>query len=84
MNRSALMETVAAEHLSRFGAADYTVFGALLVVSMGIGLYFGFFTKSEQTAEEYLHGGHKMQTMPIAISLVARFATDYFLLFKFN
>lgn len=56
-----------------FYAIDYVVFGALLTVSMAIGIYFGYFSKSEQTTEEYLLGGRKMKTIPIAISLIARY-----------
>lgn len=56
-----------------FTIADYSVFGVLLTASLAIGLYFGFFSKEEQTTEEYLLGGHKMKTVPIAISLVARY-----------
>lgn len=73
MNKSELIDAVAAVSVSEFSIVDYSVFGALLAVSMGIGLYFGCFSKQEQTTEEYLQGGHKMQPLPIAISLVARF-----------
>lgn len=57
---------------NNFYAIDYAVFGLLLAVSMGIGVYFGYFSKTEQTTEEYLLGGRKMKTIPIAISLIAR------------
>lgn len=73
MNSSAeFVEMVTVASASLFTFVDYTVFGALLLVSLGIGLYFGFFSKEEQTTEEYLQGGHKMHPLPIAISLVAR------------
>lgn len=55
-----------------FTAIDYAVFGALLLLSVSIGIYFGFFDGTEQTTEEYLLGGRKMKTIPVAISLVAR------------
>nr|NP_001189331.1 uncharacterized protein Dmel_CG2187, isoform B [Drosophila melanogaster]NP_651890.1 uncharacterized protein Dmel_CG2187, isoform A [Drosophila melanogaster]AAB39701.1 unknown [Drosophila melanogaster]AAF57192.1 uncharacterized protein Dmel_CG2187, isoform A [Drosophila melanogaster]ADV37421.1 uncharacterized protein Dmel_CG2187, isoform B [Drosophila melanogaster] len=55
----------------RFGLTDYFVFVIMLGASAGIGVYFGFFSKSKNTTEEYLRGGKKMQTLPIAISLVA-------------
>ncbi|XP_058988274.1 sodium-coupled monocarboxylate transporter 2-like isoform X2 [Musca domestica] len=54
-----------------FGPVDYIVFAIMLMVSAGIGVYFGFFSKSKNTTEEYLMGGKKMKTLPIAISLVA-------------
>lgn len=56
-----------------FHAIDYLVFGALLMLSVSIGVYFGFFDGTEQTTEEYLLGGRKMKTIPVAISLVARY-----------
>ncbi|EDX15158.1 sodium-coupled monocarboxylate transporter 2 [Drosophila simulans] len=55
----------------RFGLTDYFVFIIMLGASAGIGVYFGFFSRSKNTTEEYLRGGKKMQTLPIAISLVA-------------
>ncbi|KAH8311681.1 hypothetical protein KR044_007472 [Drosophila immigrans] len=55
----------------RFGITDYVVFTLMLGASAIIGIYFGFFSKAKNTTEEYLRGGKKMQTLPIAISLVA-------------
>lgn len=54
-----------------FGMVDYSVFGIMLSISLGIGIYFGFFGQSSKTTEEYLLGGRKMKTIPIAISLIA-------------
>ncbi|XP_030573342.1 sodium-coupled monocarboxylate transporter 2-like [Drosophila novamexicana] len=54
-----------------FGIADYLVFSLMLCASTAIGVYFGFFSKAKNTTEEYLRGGKKMQTLPIAVSLVA-------------
>lgn len=54
-----------------FGTVDYAVFVVTLSLSAGIGVYFGFFRKGEDSTEEYLHGGHKMKVIPIAISLIA-------------
>lgn len=72
MNHTDFVETVSTASVSLFSFIDYSVFAALLIISLAIGLYFGFFSKDEQTTEEYLQGGHKMQPLPIAISLVAR------------
>lgn len=55
-----------------FGLTDYIVFVVMLLTSMAIGIYFGFFSKAKNTTDEYLMGGKKMKTIPIAISLVAR------------
>ncbi|KAH8381431.1 hypothetical protein KR093_004776, partial [Drosophila rubida] len=54
-----------------FQATDYVVFAVMLSISAAIGVYFGFFDKSADTTEEYLMGGKRMKTLPIAISLVA-------------
>uniref|UniRef100_A0A336LPX0 CSON011097 protein n=1 Tax=Culicoides sonorensis TaxID=179676 RepID=A0A336LPX0_CULSO len=56
---------------THFGAIDYSVFVLILSLSVGIGIYFGFFAHADSTTEEYLHGGHKMKVIPIAISLIA-------------
>lgn len=59
------------ENAFQFGITDYTVFAVMLLVSAGIGVYFGFFSNSENTTDEYLLGGKRMKTIPIAISLIA-------------
>lgn len=62
-----------AANTMRFGIIDYVVFTLMLSTSALIGIYFGFFSKAKNTTEEYLRGGKKMQILPIAISLVARY-----------
>lgn len=57
---------------SSFHTIDYAVFGTLLMLSVLIGVYFGFCDGTEQTTEEYLLGGRNMRPVPVAISLVAR------------
>ncbi|KAH8332877.1 hypothetical protein KR074_012352 [Drosophila pseudoananassae] len=54
-----------------FNSTDYIVFSLMLSISAAIGVYFGFFAKGADTTEEYLMGGKRMKTIPIAISLVA-------------
>ncbi|XP_001358854.3 sodium-coupled monocarboxylate transporter 2 [Drosophila pseudoobscura] len=54
-----------------FNSTDYVIFSLMLSISAAIGVYFGFFAKGEDTTEEYLMGGKRMKTLPIAISLVA-------------
>ncbi|XP_053962139.1 sodium-coupled monocarboxylate transporter 1 [Anastrepha ludens] len=54
-----------------FGTADYIVFVCMLAASAAVGVYFGFFSKSKNTTDEYLMGGKRMKTIPIAISLIA-------------
>lgn len=61
------------ENLDRltFGWLDYTLFGLLLLVSVFIGVYFGFFSKQDNTTE-YLLGGKRMGCFPVAMSIIAR------------
>lgn len=67
-----LAASMGSDNTMRFGTIDYVVFTLMLSASAMIGIYFGFFSKAKNTTEEYLRGGKKMQTLPIAISLVAR------------
>lgn len=71
-NSSNLLLDAIATNPSYFTVVDYSVFGFLLSCSLAIGIYFGWCTNETQTTEEYLVGGHKMKSIPIAISLVAR------------
>lgn len=60
-----------ASEVAYFTSVDYSVLVILLSFSLAIGIYFGFFSQKLKTAEDYLVGGHKMKSFPIAISLVA-------------
>lgn len=64
-------DTVIAE-VSYFTAIDYALLVIIMSFSMGIGIYFAFFSKKLKTTDDYLVGGRKMKPLPIAISLVAR------------
>lgn len=67
------------ESAGYFAPIDYCVLVVTLVASMAIGIYFGFFSKSLKTAEDYLVGGHKLKIVPVAVSLMARY---YFVPFQ--
>ncbi|KAL0118114.1 hypothetical protein PUN28_009053 [Cardiocondyla obscurior] len=60
------------ENLDRFifGWIDYTLFMLLLLVSVLIGVYFGFFSKQDSTTEYFL-GGKRMGCFPVAMSILA-------------
>ncbi|GAB1858968.1 Sodium-coupled monocarboxylate transporter 1 [Camponotus japonicus] len=53
-----------------FGWFDYVFFNLLLLVSILIGVYFGFFSKQDSTTE-YLLGGKRMGFLPVAMSIIA-------------
>lgn len=55
-----------------FGWLDYSFFVLMLVLSTMIGIYFGFWGKKSDSPDEYLLGGKSMATLPVAVSLVAR------------
>lgn len=62
---------------SNFGFIDYSVLFVILSVSLGIGFFFGCFGNQSKSTEEYLLGGRKMKTIPIAISLIARYREKF-------
>ncbi|XP_025836687.1 sodium-coupled monocarboxylate transporter 1 [Agrilus planipennis] len=58
-----------------FGWADYSVLITMLVVSCGVGVFYGFFSKKDETSDDFLLGGCTMGTLPMALSLAASFIT---------
>nr|XP_015836814.1 PREDICTED: sodium-coupled monocarboxylate transporter 1-like [Tribolium castaneum] len=51
---------------------DYLIFILILIFSLLIGIYFGYFAKSKQSnPSQYLQGTRKMGAFPVAISLIA-------------
>lgn len=48
---------------------DYAAFSLMLIISMAIGTYFGFW-KKQDNKEEYLLGGKSMGVIPVTISLI--------------
>ncbi|KAG8327053.1 hypothetical protein J6590_028196 [Homalodisca vitripennis] len=64
-----------------FDWMDYSVFGAMLVFSALIGVYFAFFAKDKQeSSSEYLLGGRTMGIFPISMSLIASYISGISLL----
>ncbi|PSN35895.1 hypothetical protein C0J52_18975 [Blattella germanica] len=54
-----------------FGWIDFLLFGLMLGGSAMIGVYFGCWEKKLDTRVDYLFGGKTMNTLPVAVSLVA-------------
>ncbi len=54
-----------------FGITDYILLGATLLVSLLIGLYYGYVNKS--TNEELLVGGRNMSIFPVAASVMVTY-----------
>lgn len=55
-----------------FAWQDYLVFGLMLLLSAGVGVYHGFFGQQQKSTTEYLLGGRNLRAFPVAMSLVAR------------
>lgn len=55
-----------------FGWEDYSVLAAMLIISCGIGVYYGYFDEKPTSGDDFLLGGSSMGTFPMALSLAAR------------
>ena len=56
----------------RFDWPEYLVFGAVLLASASIGVFYGCFGSKQKTNEEFLLGNRKMSAFPVALSLLCR------------
>lgn len=61
------------DYQSLFKWTEYLIFAALLFISMGIGVFYGFFHKKNRTNEEFLMGGRTMTVFPVTLSLICSF-----------
>ncbi|XP_054709246.1 sodium-coupled monocarboxylate transporter 1-like [Uloborus diversus] len=64
----------------RFDIADYAVCGAMLAVSVGIGVFYAIKGSKVNTTKEFLFGGKKMKVLPVALSILATFLSAITLL----
>ncbi|XP_045620487.2 sodium-coupled monocarboxylate transporter 2 [Procambarus clarkii] len=67
------------ELVDRFTWIDYLVFGLMLALSAVIGIFYGCFSKKQDT-KEFLMAGKSMTTFPVAMSLIASFMSAITLL----
>lgn len=63
-----------------FVAADYVVFAAVLIISLGIGVYYAWAGSKNQTTSEFLMASRSMGTLPVSLSLLASFMSAITLL----
>ncbi|XP_021234699.1 sodium/iodide cotransporter, partial [Numida meleagris] len=66
------LEVWAPEPLT-FSLWDYGVFGLMLLVSTGIGLFHGLSKGGQKTSEDFFMGGRRMAAVPVGLSLSASF-----------
>ncbi|KRF98886.1 uncharacterized protein Dwil_GK27579 [Drosophila willistoni] len=55
------------------GAWDYAILAVVLIISVGIGLYYRFAGNKQSTTTEYLLANRSMGVTPVAFSLMASF-----------
>lgn len=68
-----LMEGAEAGPPATFGAWDYGVFAAMLLVSTGIGLWVGLARGGQRNADDFFTGGRQLAAVPVGLSLAASF-----------
>ncbi|XP_065360632.1 putative sodium-dependent multivitamin transporter [Calliphora vicina] len=61
-------------HKAVFSPYDYTVLLTMLVISLGIGIFYGFCKKSGSSSNEFLLGS-EMSIFPVTLSLTTSFIT---------
>ncbi|KAM7328446.1 sodium/iodide cotransporter isoform X2 [Alexandromys fortis] len=67
------MEGMEAGPPATFGAWDYGVFAAMLLVSTGIGLWVGLARGGQRSADDFFTGGRQLAAVPVGLSLAASF-----------
>lgn len=63
-----------------FGVTDYTVFGLLILVSVGIGIFFACYGKGQRTTLNYFLGDRNLRVLPVALSYVVTFQSSLLVL----
>ena len=61
------------DDVATFSGWDYAVFGIILAVSGGIGLYHAMVGRKQQSTDEYLRAGRSLHSFPVALSVLASF-----------
>lgn len=61
-------------HIGSFTLYDYSIVLGMLIISLGIGVFYGFFSGTENTSSDFLHGS-EMALLPVSLSLTTSFIT---------
>ena len=56
-----------------FHIADYVVFGLMLLVSSGIGIFYACAGGKQKSTNEFLMANRSMRSLPVALSVLASF-----------
>ncbi|XP_068142014.1 LOW QUALITY PROTEIN: sodium-coupled monocarboxylate transporter 1 [Drosophila tropicalis] len=62
------------KHKATFSGFDYFILLSMLVISLGIGIFYGFFQKGGSSSNEFLLGS-EMSIFPVTLSLTTSFIT---------
>ena len=63
-----------------FAVADYFVFGLLILISVGIGIFFACYGKGQNTTLNYFLGDRQLKVVPVALSFVVTFQSSIIIL----
>ncbi|BFY97778.1 hypothetical protein BsWGS_00818 [Bradybaena similaris] len=74
------MTEEAAVNRAHLGTTDYVTLGIMLMVSLGIGVFFAITGRKNETKDEYLVGSRRMGALPVCLSLFATFQSAISLL----
>ncbi|XP_062621299.1 sodium-coupled monocarboxylate transporter 1-like [Saccostrea cucullata] len=58
---------------NKFQIADYIIFGAMLLISAAIGVYYACAGGKQRTNREFLMADRSMRSLPVALSVLASF-----------
>lgn len=64
----------------KFSVWDYIVFGATLLASAAIGLFYAIKDRKKNEADDFLLGGRKLSVFPVTLSLLSSFISAITLL----
>ena len=67
-------------HGNSLHVADYLVFACLLLISLGIGVYYSLTGGRQKTTEEYLMGNRKLNVLPVTLSFTVSFISTILVL----
>ncbi|XP_030385134.1 sodium-coupled monocarboxylate transporter 1 [Scaptodrosophila lebanonensis] len=62
------------KHKATFSGFDYVILLSMLAISLGIGIFYGFFQKGGSSSNEFLLGS-EMSIFPVTLSLTTSFIT---------
>ncbi|XP_034104690.1 sodium-coupled monocarboxylate transporter 1 [Drosophila albomicans] len=71
---NAIEECSQPAHKATFSGIDYVILLGMLVVSLGIGIFYGFFETGGSSSEDFLLGSG-MSLLPVTLSLTTSFIT---------